>query len=510
TAAVSGGNSGSGTATIKDDGTGKVYNDNGTINNAATPDNDFTADLDPATDTGAKDRITQDITPEFTINGGAYLKPGGSVRLLDPSGGVVAVAPITPQDISKGAINVAPGILDDGTYVYKAEILDALGKVIGSQPVTVTVVTDRDGVAPSVELAANGGDFNKDGTPDWLQNNVAQLPVTSLSAFNAGKDAPASSFGAILAGTVNPVSPSAPVTLDGGAQLIDVALKVPPIVALPQGVNGVTPLYQFSVTSQTGAQLADIDLTRPGLQSQVVIDLPQGVAANAYFKFNQKTQSWTNYTNAAALNGKQDGAALVDTNADGKIDRVVLTLTDGGPGDEDGLANGTIVDPGLLALNVHPVFSVGSGAGDRWLSGVLKDAQDRAKPTTDKVAVDFFTSELPAADLKPLKAWVNVLTGDFFYAPEGVPPPYACYVPYNASGLGYVPAAGKGAFDVHLYVNSAGVTQLVGIQQAAELGLAAKGFTDLGPQFASVEAYGTDPGVQLMGAPLSASPVAGL
>jgi hypothetical protein len=534
----------------------------------------FTANLDPTKDTGDLDNVTRITDPEFTLNGGPYLQPGRTARLLDPTGGVVGSAPVTATDVQSGKVNVPTGQLDDGTYTYTAEIVDDQGKVVASAPVTVTIVTDRDGVMPSIELAANNGDYNKDGIKDWEQNNVAQLPVTSYQAFLQGKSAPASSFGAIMAGQPDASQPSG-IKLDEHAQLIDISLQPVPAVALPKGAAAVSSLYNFSVSSVTGGQLSDVNV-RPGLQTMTVIDIPQGIKANAYLKFNSVTQTWTDFTNPAALYGLVDGAALLDTNNDGKVDRIVLTLTDGGPGDEDGLVNGTIVDPGLLATvgpiitgpsggagaaasektipeNTLPVTQITAnepvvwkitGGTDKNLFSITSNGllQFIAKPDYEKpldvdhnnsyvlqieatnasgasslqtvtvnvtdVGIPIYFSENPVTSDRslstapastqqsgqiqfyavdnstpgtvPLKAWQNILTGDWFYGRGDVAPPYACYVEHPEVVLGCVLPAGQGAFDVHTYLNAAGVTQIMGVAAADKLGLLAHGYVDLG------------------------------
>lgn len=50
--------------------------------------------------------------------------------------------------------------------------------------------------------------------------------------------------------------------------------------------------------------------------------------------------------------------------------------------------------------------------------------------------------------------------------------------------------AGTGAFDVHLYLNSTGMTQLVGVEAAKSLNLAAQGYVDMGALFASAAPLG--------------------
>mgnify|MGYP001596885469 CR=1 FL=1 len=430
---------------------------------------------------------------------------------------------------------------------------------------------------PSIELAANSGDYNNDGIKDWEQNNVAQLPVTSYQAFLQGQSAPAASFGAIIAGRPDVAQPLG-VRLDENAQLVDIRLQPVPAVALPQGTRAVSDLYNFSVTSIQGGQLSDMNV-RPGLQTMTIIDIPQGITANAYLKFNSVTQAWADFTNPAALYGLVDGAALLDTNNDGKVDRVVLTLTDGGPGDEDGVVNGIIVDPGLLAT-VGPVITgpsggAGSSASQKTVpentlpvtqftanepvvwniaAGTEKDLftinndgvlqfvskpdyenpldidhnntyelkiaatnasggssqqtvtvhvtdvgvpifysansapSDRSLSTAPASAqqadqIQFYAANNNTPGTIPLKAWQNILTGDWFYGRADVPPPYACYVERPEVVLGGVLPAGQGAFDVHTYLNASGVTQIMGVAAANKLGLLEHGYVDLGSAY---------------------------
>ncbi|MFD0666317.1 tandem-95 repeat protein [Ramlibacter sp. MAHUQ-53] len=608
-----GGRATTGTATIDDTGGGVIYTFDPTTNaptgttttglntDAAAPPPPppppppapppFTANLDPTTDTGALDNVTRITEPQFTLNGGTYLQPGRTARLVDPSGAVIGSATVTTTEAQSGKINVPTGQLDDGVYTYTAQILDAQGNVVASAPVTVTIVTDRDGVAPSIELSANGGDFNDDGILDWEQNNVAQLPVTSYADFLQGRNAPDATFGAILAGRPDASQPGG-VALDAGAQLVGISLAPLPAGApLPTGTRAVSDLYKFSVTSVAGGQLTDIDV-RPGLQTQTVIDLPAGVQANAYLKYNATTRTWKDFTNPAAQFGLVDGAALLDTNGDGRIDRIVLTLTDGGPGDEDGVVNGTIVDPGLLALtgplitgpsggpgaaasektvpegtvpvtrftanepvtwkvsggseagqfsiapdgqlvfkaapdyeapldadhnNSYllqveatnaagaksvqsvtvfvtdrgvPIYYAATGTvGDRTLSATpAGSADDRPLPNAPTSAtlaaqVQFYAADPGTPGTVPLKAWQNVLTGDWFYGRADVAPPYACYVERPEVVLGNVLPAGQGVFDVHTYLNGAGVTQVMGQAAAEKLGLLAQGYVDLGAAY---------------------------
>jgi hypothetical protein len=403
---------------------------------------------------------------------------------VDGFGHVIGTAAVRAEDIASGRINVPTDGLDDGTYEFLAQVIDADGHVRASAPVRVTVVTDRDGVQPSVERAAHGGDFNHDGIADWQQNNVAQLPLRSVADFEAGRDAPQASFGAVMAGTVSPADASSPVLLDAGAQLLDVKVQAPP-ADLPAHATAASPLFVFTTTSAQGAQLTDLDPGREGLQTRIVIDLGEGVAANTYLKWDAATKSWFDFLDDQRVDTFDDGATLVDTNGDGLVDRVVLTFTDGARGDDDGVANGTVVDPGLLAVRepqATPVFSILLAGGDRFYTASAAEAAVAARGTGNVLEGVRFDSLVSGGE--HIFANQQPFTGDWFFAADGVANPYPCYerVP-GAAGFNAV-RGGEGPGDAfHLYVNAAGITQLMAPDEAAAAGLAARGYTDWGLQF---------------------------
>ncbi len=452
------------------------------------------ADLDPTSDTGVsnQDRITRLVEPEFTINATGLLTDGGSARLLDPEGRIVGTATVTQADVNAGNVNVRTIQIDDGTYVFISQILDAAGNVVGQAPVTVTVVTDLDGVMPSVELAANGGDYNRDGVADWEQNNPAQLPLTNMTDYQAGRNAPQSSFGAIMTGNVDSANPSASVRLDPGAQLFEVKLAEPP-APLPINMTAATPFIGFSVLSQRDVDLAhdgvrsglsDIDDSQPGVQSRVVIDLPAGVIANSYLKFNATTGSWYDFMDDQRLDTTDNGATLLDLDGNGTIDRVVLTFTDGGFGDEDGIANGLIVDPGLLALRGTPVYSVLLANGDRYYSIDATEAGRVALGTNNVFEGVRFDSLDAASGGRQMFANNQPFTSDWYFAADGQPMPYECYerIPGTAGFMAGSPGQAAGS-QYHQYLRGDGITQLVTQAEATALNLAGQGYADAGAIF---------------------------
>lgn len=140
-------------------------------------------------------------------------------------------------------------------------------------------------------------------------------------------------------------------------------------------------------------------------------------------------------------------------------------------------------------IEVQAIYTAPSASGDQLLYRTQDEAQSKVASGAS-TRIDFYGTTEPAANAVPLKAWQNLITGDVFYAPADKAAPYDCYVEVAAQGLPQVLKAGTGAFDVHLYLNSTGMTQLVGVEAAKSLNLAAQGYVDMGALFASAAPLG--------------------
>jgi LPXTG-motif cell wall-anchored protein len=160
---------------------------------------------------------------------------------------------------------------------------------------------DTDGVADSVENAGpNNGDGNGDGTPDSEQSNVASLPSESG------------------AGYVTVVSPD-------GTTIVATS-------SAAESASGVDSEYDYTF----------------GLVSFTVTGVTPGatIEMNVYFATDQAADGFVGrkFTNGeySTLDGSSLQSVLVGTTR-----ALLLTygLQDGGALDEDGLANGTIIDP---------------------------------------------------------------------------------------------------------------------------------------------------------------------
>jgi hypothetical protein len=118
------------------------------------------------------------------------------------------------------------------------------------------------------------------------------------------------------------------------------AESLPPGVPLPAGVQQTVGLLRFTVN------------VAPGGSAQVKIELPPGsTSPTALFKLVQAAGGGEEY---------REIPSTLYTIAAGTIE---LTLVDGGPDDEDGVANGVIVDPLLPAIVTHKSDAPASASG---------------------------------------------------------------------------------------------------------------------------------------------------
>jgi len=455
------------------------------------------ASLSQGTDNGQSDRdnFTSNINPVIQIGTGNLKLNANNDRVVfyDLNGNFIDQMLVNSNDAETGVINIQAPQLDDGVYSLVSKILDREGNVKAIIPITFTIQTDLDGINPSTELTANNGDYNKDGVADWEQNNVAQFPMSSVTDFQAGKFAPHSTFGALLVGDIDSGSLNSSVHLNANAQLKDIDISEPP-APLPDDFTIASPMLGFTITNENGKALQDVSLTTDGLQTRVVIELPNGgVRANSYLKWNEITREWVKFNDDQRLDTFDDGATLLDVNNDGLIDRIVVTLTDGGIGDHDAIANGTLVDPVVLAwqsssnntaLVNDPVYSVLLSSGDRYYTTDIKEASQMALGSDNVFEGVRFDSLSESLGGRQLHANYNPFTSDWFFAENGGAMPYNCYYPVDsAKGFSAAPANSGVGQDYYLYLNNQGITQLVSASEASELNLSNNGYHNLGAIF---------------------------
>ena len=197
---------------------------------------------------------------------------------------------------------------------------------------------------------------------------------------------------------------------------------------------------------------------------------------------------WASFLDDQDLATSDDGATLVDVNGDGRVDRIVLTLTDGARGDDDGLVNGVIVDPGLLASDVglpQQVYSILQENGERYYTSDVNDARTKASGAGNVFEGVRFDAMDGTPGHQQLGAYYQPFTQDLTYALAGQALPYACYEAQAGAPGFAVMAAGSGGVDIHLFQNGSGMTELLSLAEAGALNLGAQGYADRGARFSA-------------------------
>jgi hypothetical protein len=135
---------------------------------------------------------------------------------------------------------------------------------------------------------------------------------------------------------------------------------------------------------------------------------------------------------------------------------------------------------------VAPVYSVLLANGDRFYSIDASEAAAMAQGTGNVFEGARFDSLTAQLGGEQIFANYQPFTMDWYFAADGVAPPYACYerVPEMAGFMADAVGQTTGE-SYHLYLNGMGVTQLATQAQAAQMNLAGEGYIDRGAQFST-------------------------
>jgi hypothetical protein len=205
-------------------------------------------------------------------------------------------------------------VLDEGTpYFWRARFVDSNGTASGWSDYGYfsTQTTGRDQNAngiPDSQEVARSTDLNHDGVRDYRQTSIKSVKMegTNVQIGVSIKNAPtALAIEAVESESLNQLDASAagkPNILPFG--LIDFKIAV----AKP-GDRAAVKLY-FSEAAPSGSR---------------------------WYMLDTVSNRWADFSPYASFASDRRS--------------VVLTLTDGGPGDSDGVANGVIVDPGGIGVN---------------------------------------------------------------------------------------------------------------------------------------------------------------
>ena len=265
-----------------------------------------------------------------------------------------------------------------------------------------------------------------------LSNSTASLPggasfqsiSTTISDKNTSVSVGSGSFNAnpsaqALAGTIKAVDLQTqqalpietPPTVTSLAQLTAASPLTSTATAFLDRFTIVDPgsgATRKASASDTG--LLDFTIKTGGLTTTIFdVQLATEVNANAYVKVSPTTGAVFDFT-YDPITGL--GAELLDTNVNGLVDTLRMHLRDGGLGDDDGLVNGEIRDPGLLAQAPrNPVYRF-------FRDGVHFYTTDVAE--RDSVISQSYGSGVKFSDLSNNPKARDPITGGLGYQYEGV------------------------------------------------------------------------------------------
>ena len=107
------------------------------------------------------------------------------------------------------------------------------------------------------------------------------------------------------------------------------------------------PVISFKLSTNSPIQPGSAAPSAAQAPTTVSMTLANQVKATAYVKINPSTGKAYDFT-YDPITGT--GAQMLDTDGNGLVDTVKINIIDGGAGDDDGIANGLISDPGILAV----------------------------------------------------------------------------------------------------------------------------------------------------------------
>ncbi|CAN2039968.1 exported hypothetical protein [Candidatus Magnetomoraceae bacterium gMMP-15] len=339
----------------------------------------------PFVDAGSDQTVTEETT--VILDGSQSSDPDTGDTLTyewtqrSPDSPIVSLA--TPNEQS--TTFTAPVVGQDGlTLTFQLTVTDSSG-LTSTDTCTVTVtnptnVPPNDNAAPvanagsdqavmeSETVTLNGSaSSDADGDIDkyeWKQKSGTLVTLSNALTASPTFVAPAISSAVTLVfeltvtdneglqatdsvsvkisdnGIVLPDAPESAVTLKTIATVKNIALEV--IGGKFIALKSVNPADISDTTNKPDSlpyDLIDMKIkTIAGATVQVIVYLPEAAPSNAEWYKYSATTGWYEYSNAE-FNSERT--------------QIILTLTDGGDGDEDGEADGIIVDPSGLGIQSH-------------------------------------------------------------------------------------------------------------------------------------------------------------
>lgn len=379
--------------------------------------NVIAGNVPPTADAGIDQTVDEGVTvslngsnsndPDGVISTYEWTQTGGTPVTL--SNAAAAQPTFTAPDVETGgdALTFSLTVTDDG------DLQSSDTCIVNISWVNLTPVADAGNDQTGTSSVEEGGTVVLDGSgssdPDDGIASYSWAPIGN------GPGVTLSDPTAVQPTFVTPVVDGSDVTLtfrltvtdQGGLQTTDEVL----ISVHDNGIAGfpgeaITTMSAtgspIGIMEDSGGRLTELEPMDPNtlpnpsampedliyglLDLQVKTDVPGGTATIViylsnpapdgykWYKYNAVTQKWIDYS-ATDVNGTK-GAVFNATR-----DQVTLTLVDNGPGDDDGLQNGIIIDPSGLAAATSAISAGGSNNfgggsdGGCFIGAVADDSQ---------------------------------------------------------------------------------------------------------------------------------------
>ena len=319
--------------------------------------------------------VDSNIAPKITLSSSQNAETrqvvtptGGLITIKatvsDPNGDNVSTqwlydSALSISEIDADKITLNPAELSPGVYSIGIKATDdGEGSLSTTQTIyleviaTLAVLTNTDSDGDLIPDNEEGyGDNDQDGIPDF-QDAIAECNVMPEQILTQDRFLVEGEPGVCLRkGNTLAASET------GGLQLTDNDLKKS--IGNDEGAAIVGGVFDYIVTG----------LPQSGQKYQIVLPQRQPIPAGAVYRKYSNNSGWGTFvedeSNQLHSTAGEQGycpppaSTLWSTGLSEGHWCVQLTIEDGGPNDNDGLANGTIVDPGgvavLLTSNIMPV-----------------------------------------------------------------------------------------------------------------------------------------------------------
>ncbi|WDE11295.1 Ig-like domain-containing protein [Thalassomonas haliotis] len=277
-------------------------------------------------------KITSEISHPDAANQYTYAWSNKEQLLNDSDASDVSFS-FDPSGLAVGVYHLALTVTDSDDLAYTGQgqvtlRLDPASIALGSQD------SDNDGIADDVEGLDDG---DNDGIPDYLDNidecNVVPEQVGVTDNFLVEGDP----------GVCLRLGDTALTGDSGGTRLLEADVSDEEVV----NVGGIFDFIAYGLPVE-------------GQEYRVVLPQIQPIPANAVYRKQKSSGEWSNFVQDSGnqLWSTEGESGFCPPPGDeqwqpGLIEGhwcVQLLMTDGGANDADGLANGTIVDPGGVAV----------------------------------------------------------------------------------------------------------------------------------------------------------------